>query len=408
MVFEQVGDNLLVGSRKGKGTEFVQRDPAQVAATQALRFAADPAAFVGIEGHEEVRECVLDGTEQVTDLDFDAQFLPDLAAETDLECLARQPLSARKLPEPAQEPVKRSLGDEEVLPPIPDYGGGHVAMRALAARGTDGQLALDAFNLCLAQTDERTEQAPRLAGRADGRAQIHECLVKITGLPGGQHGPGQLFQAALGVRPAGIVVHGKDAAQDALQVAVQGNGIVAEGDAGDGGCRIVPHARQQQQPLRSAGQLPAQLLDDVAGGLMEVAGASVVAHPLPGLEHPVQVRFGQGLHRGEGGQEAVVVGQDGLNARLLQHDLSDPDGVRVLGVSPGEVSPVALVPGQEQSAHEGQNLCVGAAIPCCHCAVTIPRNGGGSKFRAELGMRGRVRMMAVVLSPAAAGVWDEV
>ena len=104
---------------------------------------------------------------------------------------------------------------------------------------------------------------------------------------------------APGVGPAGVVVNTKETAQDALQVAIQGDGVMPEGEAGDGGCCIRPHAGQLQQLCRRGGQLPAQVLDDMASGPMEVAGASIVAQPFPGFEYLIQPSCGQSLHRGE-------------------------------------------------------------------------------------------------------------
>ena len=56
--------------------------------------------------------------------------------------------------------------------------------------------------------------------------------------------------------------------------------------------------------------------------LVQVARAAVVAEPRPGGEHVVERRRGERLHRRPARQEALVEGDDGLDRRLLQHDLA--------------------------------------------------------------------------------------
>ena len=72
------------------------------------------------------------------------------------------------------------------------------------------------------------------------------------------------------------------------------------------------------------------------------------------LGNPRQhVRFagrGQRLHPGIPFQKPPVIGDYRLGASLLQHDLRDPDAIRIAGTAPGQIAVSLSVPRQQQSA----------------------------------------------------------
>jgi hypothetical protein len=64
---------------------------------------------------------------------------------------------------------------------------------------------------------------------------------------------------------------------------------------------------------------------------------------------------GERFHIRKAREESLVVGDHGFDARLLEHDLGDPDpveaGARVrLRLSPGQVAFRAIVPGEQGTA----------------------------------------------------------
>jgi hypothetical protein len=59
---------------------------------------------------------------------------------------------------------------------------------------------------------------------------------------------------------------------------------------------------------------------------------------------------GESEHVWKAGQEALVIGDDGGDARLLKHDLGNPDGVWIAGAAPGKISLVRREPGQQPGA----------------------------------------------------------
>jgi hypothetical protein len=87
---------------------------------------------------------------------------------------------------------------------------------------------------------------------------------------------------------------------------------------------------------------------------MEVAGASVVAEPLPLGEDGFGGGGGEGGDGGEGLKPAVPVAAHGLYAGLLQHDLRDPDGVGVAVAAPGEITLVNIEPSEQGGARSGE------------------------------------------------------
>ena len=87
---------------------------------------------------------------------------------------------------------------------------------------------------------------------------------------------------------------------------------------------------------------------------MQVAGAAVVAEPLPQLQHVLLVGGGEVGERREGGEEPLEVRDDGGDRGLLEHDLADPDAVRVAVGPPGQVAAVAVEPGEQGFAEGGE------------------------------------------------------
>ncbi|KAG0741264.1 hypothetical protein G6F24_016765 [Rhizopus arrhizus] len=79
-----------------------------------------------------------------------------------------------------------------------------------------------------------------------------------------------------------------------------------------------------------------------------VAGAGVVAQSGPVRHHVFLRGGGQRGYVREALQEAVVIGDHGGHLRLLQHDLGQPDPIRVTRVLPGQIMAAVLaLPGDD-------------------------------------------------------------
>ena len=99
-------------------------------------------------------------------------------------------------------------------------------------------------------------------------------------------------------------------------------------------------------------------LDDGTGAGMKVAGARVIAEPLPQLEDFVERGRGERRNIGPARHESVKIGFDCRHGRLLQHDFAEPYAIRVGADAgrrpPRQVTSVAVVPG-EQSGGIGRS-----------------------------------------------------
>ena len=113
--------------------------------------------------------------------------------------------------------------------------------------------------------------------------------------------------------------------------------------------RVGAHAGQLPEIVHLGGDHAAGSAHDDAGRLMEVAGAGIVAEALPGLEDAVLAGPGERPHVGKLLQEPLVVGDDRVDAGLLEHDLGHPDPVGVLRPAPGQIPFVCPVPVQKQA-----------------------------------------------------------
>src|SRR5204863_445569 len=129
---------------------------------------------------------------------------------------------------------------------------------------------------------------------------------------------------------------------------------------------------ERGERVEALGELPAVLVKDVQRRAMEVAGARVVAEPGPEVQHLIHRGRGERAHIREALHEAPVIGHDGRDLGLLQHDFRHPDAIRGAVLLPGKiVSSFAGVPleecGGDRRGAAGQPLVVPASrspAPC--------------------------------------------
>jgi hypothetical protein len=132
----------------------------------------------------------------------------------------------------------------------------------------------------------------------------------------------------------------------------------AAGDAEDGCGRVPADAGQGQRVLRRPRKPPLVFTDDLLSGAVQIARAAVVAEAGPGFEHCFFRHERERADGGESREEALVVGKDGGDTRLLEHYLGDPDAVGVGGFAPGKGS-LALGEPVEQAALKGAKPAAG-------------------------------------------------
>ena len=134
--------------------------------------------------------------------------------------------------------------------------------------------------------------------------------------------------------------------QDAVYVAVHDGGGNAEGDRSDGGGRVVADTLEGADPIQGIRE-GAGLRDLFRGGV-QVAGAAVVTEALPEPQDLVFRGCGKALHVRETVHETLPIGASLCNAGLLQDDFAEPDGIRVSGPPPGQVTAVIPVPVEDR------------------------------------------------------------
>ena len=100
-----------------------------------------------------------------------------------------------------------------------------------------------------------------------------------------------------------------------------------------------------------ARKMSAVALDHGFGAGVQVAGAGVIAEAGPDAQHILEFRRGKRAHIGPAFEESRVVRRDGPDGRLLQHDLGQPDVIRVRALArrraPRQLAAMAVVPGEQ-------------------------------------------------------------
>ena len=116
----------------------------------------------------------------------------------------------------------------------------------------------------------------------------------------------------------------------------------AVGKRTDGGSSIFAHPFQGQYPFVSGGE--SSCLGHTPGSRMQIPGAGVISQALPMLHHLVLIGFRQGEDIGKPSHEPYIIVVSLRHPCLLKDDFRNPNPVRVLRSSPGQVSPVFGIP----------------------------------------------------------------
>ena len=186
-----------------------------------------------------------------------------------------------------------------------DQEDGHVLDRPFGFGGAVGELGFAAFGVCPAESCQRALFAQRCRIRqADGRAEVHEGLVvgagsvgcgfRCAGVCGEPDARCEVGICVLsGLRCQDAVFVAGEPREDAQQVAVDGRGGLAECDGADGGRRVGADPRQFEQIGRAGGHLPAIVLHEDHGGLVEIADTAVVAKSLPQFQIGIFIGSGE-------------------------------------------------------------------------------------------------------------------
>lgn len=243
-------------------------------------------------------------------------------------------------------------------------GGGVVVGQGFFG-GFDGVICWVSCGKRFTELRHRAEEALRVGGGADLRAEFHDGV----GVEAGFGVAGELggFFADGFFRGREWRGDAEEAAYDALDVAIHHHRRCVEGGGGDDGGGVRAEAGEGEELGFRGGKAAVVLRDDGLGAGVEEVGAAVVAEALPEVEDLLDVGLGEGLHGGKGLEKALVVGDDRGDGGLLEHDFRQPNVVgAAVGFFPPRHGAVAAgVPGQQ----DGREILAGGGDDAGHGVV---------------------------------------
>src|SRR5207302_1803925 len=127
-----------------------------------------------------------------------------------------------------------------------------------------------------------------------------------------------------------------------------------------------PYSGQSGELGKSWRKFAPEFVADAYAGPMHVARTRVIAEPGPQVEHVIDGCIGKRTHGWKSLQEALVVGNDRRDLRLLQHDLRHPHAIGRAVALPGKiVSALAGVPLDQCGRDGGCAHCSSSRSPTC-------------------------------------------
>src|SRR3569833_2669459 len=107
-------------------------------------------------------------------------------------------------------------------------------------------------------------------------------------------------------------------------------------------------ARQRHHLYEISGEYSTVMIADERRAAVQMARAGVVAESAPVMQQLVDRRIRQCRYVGKARHEALVIGNDSGDLRLLQHDLRRPHSIRRGLALPRQIlAAVAVPPGQQ-------------------------------------------------------------
>ncbi len=245
--------------------------------------------------------------------------------------------------------------------PIAQPQGGareHRQLARLLAGGDHRQDILATFARRDAQRGEWTYETARRGRRAERGAELHQALVEIAGCGSLWERGHELLrvrpQRALTGRRLDVVLDREHAREHARDVAIDERRALAERDRRDRARGVRPDAGHAAQLARTSRQLAVPVARHGLRTRMQVARARVIAEPGPRREHVVERRPRECADRRKLRHPALPVRDHGRDARLLQHDLADPDRVRIARSPPREIASHGRVVRDDRAADDGR------------------------------------------------------
>ena len=150
---------------------------------------------------------------------------------------------------------------------------------------------------------------------------------------------------------ARIALNRKITREYATYVAIEHGVASVVSKTENGACTRAADPRQCDHGLECIWENPTMIMLYHLGSLMQVAGARVISQPCPVIKHRVYRGAREAGNIGETQDKTLVVGNHRNHLGLLQHDLRNPDAIRIPIALPGQVmTPMGAVPTQYGAA----------------------------------------------------------
>ena len=128
---------------------------------------------------------------------------------------------------------------------------------------------------------------------------------------------------------------------------------LVEGECGYGVRSVAADSRKSPHRIHRPGESAAMFgHDDFCGGA-EIASPSVVPQSLPGMENFPLGGRGERGKIWEAPHPFIIIKDNGSDLSLLEHDLGDEDSVGMARATPGKITAVFTIPGEEDAAERG-------------------------------------------------------
>src|SRR5499425_2145242 len=194
--------------------------------------------------------------------------------------------------------------------------------------------------------------APWLPRRTPGGAEVHEGLIVVIGAARGHERFREVPDDFVPAQPLEPAWPEEDAAEDPSHVGIHEGGVPAVGEGENGPRRVASDPRHAQERGAVVGEPARVACHRLARDAVQAAGAAVVAEGTPRLRHLSRAGLRELREGGIAREELVILGDDAIHLRLLQHDLRDEHAIGLARAAPREIASVASVPGEE-AAVEG-------------------------------------------------------
>jgi hypothetical protein len=166
----------------------------------------------------------------------------------------------------------------------------------------------------------------------------------------------KLPKALIDVSLSRISCDTKKAREHTNDVAVQNGFGLIEGNAADSAGGIAANARQGQQIIKVFREFAPVQGNDGLRGLLHITNASVVAQAFPELVNSLRAGFGQGSNIWQRLHPPLPKGEDRFDLGLLEHDFGNPDGVRIMRATPGQITGMPAEPLKQKGDDSGQGF----------------------------------------------------